>query len=331
MDKKHRYLQNISFTVLIILVMLLSACGGKSTPTVDELASIRYGGQLYPEEFLLKGDDFFSKHGLRVEHTLFSSGGDNNQALISGAIDISIGSDSRSVALFDAMGDDVIIIATSQSGDRYSTMVDPASEITSWYDMVGQKSGIRLGTGAELVVRSYLESTGDLRWEDFEWVDLRLEDMPEALANGVITSFTAWEPTPALAEATTGAVVMMSYGNTSLSPVFIHTTTSYAANHKVELVAFLRGHLDKLEMIQNDVDEAARIAAKAAADEGIEISAKVFRTVFQRVDFTLDVNNEVLDSLNDTARYLMKIGEIEKIPEFYVDTSFLEEAKKLNQ
>jgi ABC-type nitrate/sulfonate/bicarbonate transport system substrate-binding protein len=330
MVKKLKLLKCIPLAVLAVFVLLLSACGGKSAAE-DELASIRYGGQLYPEEFLLKGSDFFSKYGLSVEHALFSSGGDNNQALISGAIDINIGSDTRSVALFDAMGDDVLIIATSQSGNRYSTMVNPDSEITSWYDMIGQKVGIRLGTGAELIVRSYFETTGDLRWEDFEWVDLKIEDMPEALANGVIASFTAWEPTPAIAEATTGAVIMMSYGDISLSPVFIHTTTSFAADHKEELVAFLRGHLDKLAMIQNEVDEAARIAAKTAADEGLEISAKVFKSVFRRVDYSLDVNDEVIESLNETARYLLKIGEIEKIPEFQVDASFLEEAKRLNQ
>ena len=331
MIKKHVYILLFSLMLLIISATLLSACVGKSASPADELASIRYGGQLYPEEFLLKGGDFFSKYGLSVEHALFSSGGDNNQALISGAIDINIGSDSRSVALFDALDDDVLIIATSQSGDRYSTMVDPASEITSWYDMVGQKTGIRLGTGAELVLRSYFETTGDLRWEDFEWVDLRLEDMPDALANGVIASFTAWEPTPAIAEATTGAVIMMSYSDVSLSPVFIHTTTSFAEDHKEELVAFLRAHLDKLAMINDEVGKAARIAAKAADDEGLDISARVFRSVFQRVDFSLDVNDEIIESLNKTAQYLLKIGEIEKIPKFRVDTSFLDEAKRLNQ
>jgi ABC-type nitrate/sulfonate/bicarbonate transport system substrate-binding protein len=331
MVKKHRNLQYIPFTLLIIFVMLLPACGGKSDIPTDELTPIRYGGQFYPEEFVLKGEDFFSKYGLSVEHAFFGFGDDNNRALISGAIDINIGSDSRSVALFDAMGNDVIIIATSQRGNRYSTMVNSDSEITSWYDMVGQKVGIRLGTGAEMVVRSYFEEVGDLRWEDFEWVDLKVEDMPTALADGLIASFTAWEPIISIAETKNGAVVMMSYGQTSLSPVFIHTTTSYATDHRKELVAFLRGHLDKQTMIQADVEEAARIAAKAAADEGIEISAKVFKSIFQRGDFSLDVDDNVVNSLKETARYLLKIGEIEKIPEFYVDTSYLEEAKKLNQ
>lgn len=298
---------------------------------VKPLEPVRYGGQLYPEEFLLKGNDFWSKYELTVEHTLFSSGGENNQALISGAVDLNIGSDSKSVGLFGAMGDKVVIIAASQRGDRYSTMILKDSGITSWYGMKGKVVGIRLGTGAEQVVRRYFEKVGDLKWEDFEWVDLKVEDMAAALADGAIVSFTAWEPTPAIAEATTDAIVMMSYGDIALTPVLIHTTKAFAESHRNELVAFLRAHLDKVKMIQDNVDEAARIAAEAASAQGTEVSAEVFKAIFQRVNFSLDVDDEVIAALNDTASFLKDIGEIDTIPEFYVDISFLDEAKKLNQ
>jgi sulfonate transport system substrate-binding protein len=292
------------------------------------LTTLRYGGQLYPEEYLLKGQDFWSKYGLTVEHTLFSSGGEGNQALISGAVDVNIGSDSKSVELFNAMGDKVVIIAASQRGDRYSTMVKKDSGITSWYDMKGKTVGVRLGTGAEQVIRRYFEKVGDLKWEDFQWADLKIEDMAAALADGSIVSFTAWEPTPAIAEATGDAVVMMSYGDIALTPVLIHTTVEYAATHRPELVAFLKAHLDKVAMIEADVDEAARIAAEAASAQGAAVSADVFKTIFQRVDFSLDVDDEVVAALNDTAQFLKDQGTVDTIPVFQVDTSFLEEAKQ---
>jgi NitT/TauT family transport system substrate-binding protein len=301
----------------------------ESTPS---LSIVRYGGQIYPEEFLLKGKDFWWKaYGLTVQHTLFSSASENNQALISGAIDVNIGSDSRSVSLFSVMGDKVVIIAASQRGDRYSTMVMPESGITSWKDMVGQKVGIRLGTGAEQVVRRYFETAGDLKWEDFEWIDLKVEDMAAALADGSIVAFTAWEPTPAIAQATTGAQVMMSYGDIALTPVLIHTTKEFAAEHREELVAFLRGQLDKVAMIQSDMDEAARVAANVASSMGTEVSPDIFKTIFERVDFSLEVDEAVIAALNDTAQFLKEQGQLDTIPEFYVDTSFLEEAKALNQ
>ncbi len=348
MIKKTTSHVSVLVATLSIFIIILSACStpaaapantneaapaaeSSSAEPTQELTTLRYGGQLYPEEFLLKGHDFWSKYGLTVDHTLFSSGGENNQALISGAIDVNIGSDSKSVALFNAMGDKVVIIAASQRGDRYSTMIMPDSGITSWYDMKGEKVGIRLGTGAEQVVRRYFEKVGDLKWEDFDWVDLKVEDMAAALADGSIASFTAWEPTPAIAQETTGAQVMMSYGDIALTPVVIHTTTAYAASHHAELVAFLRGQLDKVAMIQNNVDQASQYAADAASAQGTDVSAAVFKTIFQRVDFSLDVDDQVVAALNDTAQFLKDVGQVDTIPEFYVDTSFLEEAKQLNQ
>jgi NitT/TauT family transport system substrate-binding protein len=328
--KKQKTTRFALFVLIITSALLLAACGPKAAET-KELTVLRYGGQLYPEEYLLKGKDFWSAYGLTVEHTLFSSGGENNQALISGAIDVNIGSDSKSVGLFNAMGDEVVIIAASQRGDRYSTMVSADSDITSWYDMVGQKVGVRLGTGAEQVIRRYFEEAGDLKWEDFEWINIKVEDMAAALADGSIVSFTAWEPTPAIAQATMGAKVMQSYGDVALTPVVIHTTAEYAATHRAELVAFLRAHIDKLNMIKNDVDEAARIAAEAASAQGAEVSPEVFKTIFKRVDFSLEVDADVIAALEDTAQFLKNTGEVDTIPVFVVDTSFLEEAMKLSK
>ncbi len=319
---------NLIVSVLVISLLALTACGTSSDTAVSELETVRYGGQLYPEEYLLKGQDFWSEYGLTVEHTLFSSGTENNQALISGNIDVNIGSDSKSVALFSAMGEDVVIIAAAQRGDRYSTMIQKDSGITSWYDMVGETVGIRLGTGAEQVVRRYFNAVGDLVWEDFNWVDLKVEDMAAALADGSIASFTAWEPTPAIAEATGDAVVMMSYGEYALTPVLLHTTVEYAETHREELVAFLKGHLDKMALIESDPDEAARIAAEAASAAGSEVSADVFKAIFNRVNFSLEVDDAVVSSLNDTAQFLFDQGKVDTIPEFKVDTSFLEEAKQ---
>ena len=110
---------------------------------------------------MLQGHDFWSKYGVEVQHILFSSGTENNQALITGAIDINIGSESKSIDLFNAMGDEAVIIAVPQRGNRYSTVVKGDSQITNWWDMIGKKVGIRLGTGAEQVLRQYFYLTGD--------------------------------------------------------------------------------------------------------------------------------------------------------------------------
>lgn len=293
---------------------------------------IRYGAQYYPGEFVLQGyPQLWEKYGLKVEHILFSSGGENNQALISGKCDVNCGSDSKTVGLFNVMGDKVVIIGTIQKGDRYATVVRDDSSYKSWQDLKGKTVGTRLGTGAEQVLRRYFDQQKNLSWEDFRWVNLKLEDMIAALQGGSIEAFTVWEPTCAIAEAQGIGRVMRTYGDISLVPVSLHTTKKFAERHRSEIVKFLAAHLDKAELIKNDPDRAAELAAKAASAKGYNVSADAFKRVFKRIDFSLDTNDSVLKAIEDTGHFLYDKKKINKVPVIKYDKSFLEEAKALQR
>jgi len=292
--------------------------------TADE---IRYGGQYYPGEFVLKGyPELWGE--LAIEHILFSSGTENNMALISGAIDINVGSDSKSAALFAAI-DNALIIGVLQRGDRYSTIVRVDAEYNTWHDLKGKTVGTRLGTGAEQVLLRYFDSV-DLSWDDFVWVNVKVEDMTATLDAGQIEAFTAWEPTPAIAEAQGIGRVLMSYGDVALVPVSIHTTVEYAESHRAELVAFLQVHLRKVALIESDPWLAAWYAAQAASAMGSEVSPMAFYTIFGRVDFSMGLTDDVIAALEDTAWFLYERGKIDCTPEFRWDASFLEDAHGLD-
>jgi len=315
--------------ILGLLVCLLSVT---SIVANEELTTIRYGGQYYPGEFLLKGlPTIWDTYSLDVEHILFSSGTENNQALIAGNIDINVGSDSKTVALFAAIPDDVVILATIQRGDRYSTIVPVDSDYETWYDLVGKTVGTRLGTGAEQVLLRYFDQLDDLSWDDFNWVNIGVEDMSAALANGSIEAFTAWEPTPAIAESQGIGRVLRSYGDIALVPVSIHTTLEYAQSHREEIVRFLAAHLDKVALIESAPRLAAELAAQAASAQGSDVSPDAFLKIFERVDFSLEFDDAVLASIQDTAAFLYEKDKVDSIPEFRWDGSFLEEAIQLRE
>lgn len=309
---------------LIILLLLLMSIFGFSK--VD----IRYGGQYYPGEFLLKGYDFFSKFGIIVNHKLFSSGTENSLALISGNIDVNVGSDSKTVALFNTIGDKALIIGVIQRGDRYSTIVRSDSKYTDWSQLKGKKVATRFGTGAEFVLRKFFESRNDLKWEDFEWVNMKVEDMVLALKSGKIEAFTAWEPTPSIAVAQGFGKVLMNFGKYALTPVQIHTTKKFAEKHRDLLVKFLAAQLEKADMIKNHPEEAAKYASLAAKKMGIDISEEAFNILFKKIDFSIEFDKKQLEEeLINTAIFLKEQGKIDKIPKFYFDKSILEDAKKL--
>ena len=307
---------------------------------------LRYGGQYYPGEWLLYGHpEFWSKYDLAVDHVLFSSGAENNEAIISRQIDINCGADSKTIALFNAIPDDALIIGTVQRGNRYTTIVRADSDIDSWDDLLkteGKKVCTRFGTGAEGVLRRFFNKTlspklgRNYEWDDFEWVNLKVEEMTGALEAGHIDAFTAWEPTPAIAEAQgIGKPLMIDghigYGRIAMVPASIHTTKEFAYNHPALVVAFLAAQLDKADMINDDPEQAAQIASEAAAKKGIEVSADAFKKVFDRIDFRIDFNETIINEIYATAQFLKDQGKIDTIPDLAWDTSFLEAAEALRE
>jgi len=328
MKSKIKYLSLLTY--IFIASLLISGCIEESSVGEgNELPLVRYGGQHYPGEYVLAGSpDIWNKYGIQVDHTLFSSGAENSEALITERVDINCGSDTKTVALFNAMQGDIIIIGTLQKGNRYSTVVRTDSEIESWDDLKGKKVATRYGTGAESILRKYYEMNG-YNWEDFDYVNMKIEDMPAALESGQIDAFTAWEITPSITEAKGIGTVMRTYGDVALTPVSIHTTKEYASQHEDEIVRFLAAHLEKAELIQNNPEEAATLATNAASERGANVLPEAFERVFNRINFELDVNEETIGSINDTALYLYEEGKIETIPTIEYDASYLEKAKQL--
>lgn len=317
--------------ILIILVagLLVSSLVACASPEEQEMTKIRYGGQYYPGEFLLYGyPELWAEYGLEVEHILFSSGAENNEALIAGSVDINCGADSKTIALFNAIPDDALIIGTVQRGNRYTTIVRADSTYQSWDDLIGKTVATRFGTGAEAVIRKYYDREG-YQWEDFDYVNLKIEDMIAALENGQIEAFTAWAPTPEIAEANGVGRMLRTYGDVALVPASIHTTKEFAYNNEDAIINFLAVHLEKAKLIQENPEEAARIASEAAAEKGVTVSPDAFVKVYGRVDFSIDFDDSIINAIYDTADFLLDQGKIEQKPELAWDRSFIERARDL--
>jgi ABC-type nitrate/sulfonate/bicarbonate transport system substrate-binding protein len=316
---------------LIIGAMLALACvaGSGCISSDGGDADIRYGGQYYPEEFVLDGDpSIWAMFGVTVDHTLFSSGAEGNEALIAGRVDINVGSDSKTIALFNAIPDDAVIIGTTQRGNRYTTIIPIDSDVTSWDDLVGKTVAIRLGTGAESILRKYFEESGYV-WEEYNWVNMKIEDMTAALEGGQIAAFTAWEPIPGIAEAQGVGKVMRTYGDVSLVPVSIHTTQGFIESNRDDIVKFLAAQLYKAELIRVNPQKAAQIASQSAAARGIEVSPEAFITIFERIDFSIAFDEDIIASIDETAQFLYEEGKINELPTLVWDTSLVAEAQAL--
>ncbi|NHJ03067.1 MAG: hypothetical protein EAX86_13100 [Candidatus Heimdallarchaeota archaeon] len=323
-----------AFIIGIITIANVGLFGFMIFNPPSEPIDINYGGQYYPCEFLLKGKpEFWDTYDLKVKHTLFSSGTENNEALLSGEIEINVGSDTKTIELFHNAEEsetiEPLIIGTVQRGDRYSTVIPADSSITSWTELTkaqGKLIGYREGTGAHTIMQMYFSEDPDnlnLSFDDFEWQSLKAEEILVAFQAGQIDAFTYWEPTPAIAVDQGLGKILRSYGDIALVPVSIHTTKSFAYEHPAQIVAFLAAHLDKMEMIQNQRTEAATIAAASSEEVGSEVSASAFEDLYIRIDYSIDFNESIIADIEKTAAFLNQTVNLE------YDTRFLEAAHEL--
>jgi sulfonate transport system substrate-binding protein len=140
----------LCLSLLLLTALLFSACQPAEEP-------LHYGGQIYAGELLLHGLDVWSPYDLKIEHVLFTNPDDLVQAFRSGVVDIALFSDLQAARVFTEMGDQALIIAGSERGDRMSTLVRADSGIQSWADLQGKKVALRSGSGVELALKRYFK------------------------------------------------------------------------------------------------------------------------------------------------------------------------------
>jgi len=128
---------------------------------------------------------------LELQFFPFFKGKDVNFFMLKGDINVGVGGNMP--ALNMAAQGDIIAPAIVQSG--------PVSIVTRKHmllpDLRGKRLGYASGSNAHYVLLELLASAG-LRERDVKLVSLEVNSMVEALKNGKIDAYAAWEPTPEL-------------------------------------------------------------------------------------------------------------------------------------
>ena len=301
-------------------------------PQTATTYEVRYGGQYYPGEFLLEGyPELWATYDLNIEHRLFTSGGAGNDALLAGEVDINCGSDSKTVALFAAKPDEMLVIGTIQRGDRYATVIADDASYTNWTDLAGETVGTKFGTGAEQVLLRYFDTIPNISWDNFTWVNAEVNQLQGLLESDQIEAFTAWEPTPSIAVDQGVAKVLRRYGDIALTPASLHTTKNFAYNNTGTVIRFLAAQLDKFDMITGDTANAASIAAAASEARGASITAGAFELIYNTINFQIEFNESIINAIDDTAAFLLAQGKITEIPDIVWDARFVEAAMELQE
>jgi len=304
---------------LLIVVFVLSACGGKpETPTVVRIGTQPWIG--YGPWWIAKEKGIFEKHGLEVELVDFVEDKEVNAAFASGEMDAANLATHTALKLY-ASGLDLRIVLLEDASYEADAILAP-SAITSVADLKGKKVAYEEGTTSDLLL-NYALSQNNLTLSDIEPIFMPASDAGAALIAGQVDVAVTYEPY--ISAALTENQDLRLLYSAAERPGLISDVLAIRANLDTAITEKLLKVWDEaLAFYTANPDEAKAIIAKAVGSVPEELV-----TAFDGIKFYNLTENktalkgEFLAILQDVGQVSMAIGLLEKIPDLnaVVDTS----------
>jgi len=306
--KKH------SIVVVIVWIALVLALGGLSCSDEADSANrpirFAYQNRIGSAACIVAVEGgYFEREGLHVGPFRFNSGPACAEAIYSGSADIGTMGDTTAIITVSRDDRFVIIGSHGQGEHRHRLVVAVDSAIHSVGDLRGRTLGVKKGTstyGGLLLLLAQKE----IDPAEIRIIDMKPNEMPDALAAGSIDAFVASEPTPSLAEQR-GACELTTLGGVGNTyPILILARRDLVTERPEQVTRFLRAIQKAERTIQTDPNGTARTLAAIAS-----LSPEVTRGVMNRHTYELTLAPPILESLTQTAAFLEAQGTIDAVPD----------------
>jgi hypothetical protein len=183
-------------------------------------------------------------------------------------------------------------------------------------------AGVKRGTSTHGGFLAFLDAHG-IDHDKVEIVDLRPEDMLQALAAGSLQAIVASEPTPSLAVEQGGRELATLGGLGNTYPILVVARREWVASEPDAAVGVLRALARAIDFITEEPEQAASVVARATG-----LSSSIVRAAMSHHSYRLELGEGTIASLRRTARFLVEQGIIEAAPplDAVVDQSALHKA-----
>jgi sulfonate transport system substrate-binding protein len=248
--------------------------------------------------------------------------------LVAGRVDIGVTAVSTFIVGVDK-GDLAGIATVAYSGASNSIMVANHSPIKSVSDLRGKKVASQFGAGSDYTFRTKVLPKFGLKPEDLQLVNAKYGDHVATLASGSVDAFVGTEPFPAVAEAEGIAKLLVTFEDFDLVPVMLAINRPVLKSRRKDVVAFMKGWLNAVDVMRNQPDQAAHIVAEVFRQKGNDLSEKVIKTALDRLGVDPNFRPALLPYLQAQADVLKKQHKISAIPDWdkALDRSILADAR----
>lgn len=238
-----------------------------------------------------------------LEVTVFNSGTDAGNALLSGSIDATYIGPGPASSLFLTSGGKVAIVSGAVSGGA-ALVVRPEAGISKPEDLRGKKIAVPgIGNTQDVALRAWLHEHG-LEAQDaggeVAVVPVENPELPQLFRAGQVDG--AWEPEPypsllvqeGLAEVLVDEATLWPDGQFVTTHLLVSTT--YLEAHPSVVRRLVEANVDAIELIEEDPERARSIARKELAEAGApELPQAVVDRAWENLTFTWDPLPETLE------------------------------------
>jgi sulfonate transport system substrate-binding protein len=355
MKKKPWFAKNLSILTILVLGLVLAACGktantsagsNASTPAVSastaaspkaqttadakpkEKVTVNIGVQgktsilVYAREngFFEKA---FSAIGAEVKWNEFASGPPHFEALASGRLDFgSVG--GTPVVSGQVGGIDFKAIGVTGDGKKGNMIVIPKnSPIKELKDLKGKKIAVAKGSSAYNFLYMAIDKAG-LKGDDIKVIQLQPDEARPAFESGAIDAWSIWDPYATIAVYQIGAKILVSGQDLNINaPGFLIARTKFTQEHPDLTVLFLKTYEQARKYYLDHQDEVADEFVKTQ-----KLDKPIIVTVLQNSAPLLSpITPEFAKAHQEQADFLYSVGAINK----KLDTSQVLESKFVEQ
>ena len=269
--------------------------------------------------------DYYREEGLEATVRLHPHGKPALEDLLTGKADFATCGETP--VMFAIMrGEKIAVIATIDTSDTVNAIVARKDKgILTLGDLKGKKIAVTSSTIVEFFLDTILAVNGISR-KDVEVVNLRLEEMADALAHGDVDAISSFSAHIVMAQRKLGdRAITFKDKDIYRQSLNVIATQEFIRNNPETVKKMLRALVKAEKFIQENPAEAQKIAADFS---GTEIS--IIHELWADSSFAARLDQALLLSLEDESQWAINNGltEARKIPN-YLDYIYLDGLKSV--
>ncbi|VFF08367.1 ABC transporter substrate-binding protein [Clostridioides difficile] len=294
----------IGITILTLATASLAGCAKKNNgEKLSEINLTYVKSPLNVPSIIQKQDDLFGKEfkkdNIKVNFHEITTGPEQTQALAAGEIDFLHALGGTSALIAASNGVELKILNTYSRSPKGFMILTNNNSIKSAADLVGKKVAGPKGTILHQVLISALDKEG-LSMDDVEFVNMGIPEASAALSDGSVDA--ALIAGPAALKAMKSGSKLVANGKGLVDGIIVTAvSTDFAEKHPEIVERFMKVEKETLEYVNNNFDEAMEKVAKE-----VDLSLEETKELYAWYDFSLDITDKDISSLEDTQDFLIK-------------------------